>query len=398
MKRPLCHALVLCVLGSVALLTAGPARADVPATYKGKPFDPAVAGGVGKIPPTVKAGPYPIPGRLDFINYDLGGDGVGYHAGDHITNNGSESVKLALGYRTDAPTATLCLSNQMENDVWYDTSAALDGTFFPSPTSADYYIGAVQVGDYFNFTVSVATAGTYTLSSTWASGNGPPGGEGGDGAMGLQVYANGTLVGSWTATFPNYETEANFHNWKAYPNFATVTLAAGLQVIKLESASKHLNTSYVQFDLLTADGGIDDGDGSTGGSSGGTGSGAATGSAGSSGSMAASGSATTSGATSGSMVSSGSVSASGSSPSTGGTGAASGNVGGTGGSIGGAGAVTSGGAPVGSAAGEVASGGAGSASKGGSSCALAPGRSAGAGAFGLILAGAFLARFRRRSR
>jgi hypothetical protein len=398
MKQPLCHALVLCVLGSVPLLAAGTARADVPATYKGKPFDPAVAGGVGKIPPTVKAGPYPIPGRLDFINYDLGGDGVGYHAGDHITNNGSESVKLALGYRTDAPTATLCLTNQMENDVWYDTGTALDGTFFPSPTTGDYYIGAVQVGDYFNFTVSVATAGNYTLSSTWASGNGPPGGEGGDGAMGLQVYSNGTLVGSWTATFPNYETEANFHNWKAYPNFATVTLAAGLQVIKLESTSKHLNTSYVQFDLLTADGGIDDGDGSTGGSSGGTGSGAAAGSAGSSGSMAASGSVTTSGATSGAMVSSGSVSASGSSPSTGGTGAASGNVGGTGGGIGSAGAVTSGGAPVGSAAGEVASAGAGSASKGGSSCALAPGRSAGAGAFGLILAGAFLARFRRRAR
>jgi hypothetical protein len=353
---------------------------------------------VGKIPPTVKAGPYPIPGRLDFINYDLGGDGVGYHAGDHITNNGSESVKLALGYRTDAPTATLCLTNQMENDVWYDTGTALDGTFFPSPTTGDYYIGAVQVGDYFNFTVSVATAGNYTLSSTWASGNGPPGGEGGDGAMGLQVYSNGTLVGSWTATFPNYETEANFHNWKAYPNFATVTLAAGLQVIKLESTSKHLNTSYVQFDLLTADGGIDDGDGSTGGSSGSTGSGAATGSAGSSGSMAASGSVTTSGATSGSMVTSGSVSASGGSPSTGSAGASSGNVGGTGGGIGSAGAVTSGGAPVGSAAGEVASAGAGSASKSGSSCALAPGRSAGAGAFGLILAGAFLARLRRRAR
>jgi hypothetical protein len=398
MKQPLCHTLVLCVLGSVPLLTAGTARADVPATYKGKPFDPAVAGGVGKIPPTVKAGPYPIPGRLDFINYDLGGDGVGYHAGDHITNNGSESVKLALGYRTDAPTATLCLTNQMENDVWYDTGTALDGTFFPSPTTGDYYIGAVQVGDYFNFTVSVATAGNYTLSSTWASGNGPPGGEGGDGAMGLQVYSNGTLVGSWTATFPNYETEANFHNWKAYPNFATVTLAAGLQVIKLESTSKHLNTSYVQFDLLTADGGIDDGDGSTGGSSGSTGSGAATGSAGSSGSMAASGSVTTSGATSGSMVTSGSVSASGGSPSTGSAGASSGNVGGTGGGIGSAGAVTSGGAPVGSAAGEVASAGAGSASKSGSSCALAPGRSAGAGAFGLILAGAFLARLRRRAR
>lgn len=398
MKRSSRHPLVSFVLGNLLLFAASAASADVPAAYKGKPFDPTVAGGAGKIPPTVKAGPYPIPGRLDFINYDLGGDGVGYHAGDHITNNGSESVKLALGYRTDAPTATLCLTNQQEDDVWYDTAPSLDTTFFPSSTTADYYIGAVQVGDYFNFTVNVATAGTYTLSSTWASGNGPPGGEGGDGAMGLQVYSNGTMVGSWTATFPGYETEANFHNWKAYPNFATVTLPAGVQVIKLESASKHLNTSYVQFDLLTPDGGIDDGDGSAGASSGATGSGAASGSSGNSGSIAGSGTLATSGSraasggASGSLVTSGSASGSGTSTSGGGT--ASGGAGGAGGT----GAATSGSALVGSATGGVAAGGGQPSSKNGSSCAVGPGPSVGAGAFGLILGGAFLARLRRRAR
>ncbi len=397
MNRPLRHALVPFVLGALLFFTAGAARADVPATYKGKPFDPAVAGGAGKIPPTVVAGPYPIPGRIDIINYDLGGDGVGYHAGDHITNNGSESVKLALGYRTDAPTATLCLTNQQENDVWYDTGTSLDGTFFPSPTTADYYIGAVQVGDYFNFTVNVATAGTYVLSSTWASGNGPPGGEGGDGAMGLQVFSNGTMVGSWTATFPGYETEANFHNWKAYPNFATVTLAAGLQVIKLQSASKHLNTSYVQFDLLTADGGIDDGDGSAGGTSGAGGSDAASGSSGGSGSMAASGSVATSGTPAGSGSVAAAGGASGSSPSTSGDVTTSGSVGGTSGASG-TGAATSGGGTVGSATGGVVAGGGGPSGKGGSSCAMAPGPTVGAGAFGLILASAFLARLRRRAR
>ena len=106
MNAPVRRVLVLCAAGCVTLFVAMPGRADVPAGYQGKPFDPAVAGGVGKIPATVKAGPYPIPGRIDFINYDLGGVNVGYFAADHITNNGSESIKLALGYRTDAPTAT----------------------------------------------------------------------------------------------------------------------------------------------------------------------------------------------------------------------------------------------------------------------------------------------------
>jgi hypothetical protein len=246
----------LVLLSAIPLLAAASARADVPTGYAGKPFDPAVAGGVGHIPASVQAGPYPIPGRLDFINYDLGGEMVAYHAGDHITNNGSDSVKLALGYRTDAPTATLCLTNQPEKDDWYDTGTALDGTFFPSPTTADYYLGAIQVGDWFNLTVDVKTAGTYTLTSTWASGNGPPGGEGGDGTMGLEVFVNDAMMLAWTATFPNYETEANFHNWKPY-TLGTVTLATGVQLIRLQSTSKHLNVSYVLFTLGDGDGGAD---------------------------------------------------------------------------------------------------------------------------------------------
>jgi hypothetical protein len=242
-------ALVAIVAGSLSLLGSTRARADVPADYKGKPFDPALAGGAGVIPATVTAGPYAIPGRIDFANYDLGGEQVAYHAGDHITS------KNGNGYRTDLPTATFSLTAQSKPDIWYDSGTAMDGMFYPSATSADFYIGAVQVNDYFNFTVDVKTAGTYSLSSTWSSGNGPPGGEGGDGAMGLDVYSNGTKLATWTASFPDFNDKANFHNWKPYPNFTTVTLQAGLQVIKLLCTSKHLNLDYVQFDLLGADGG-----------------------------------------------------------------------------------------------------------------------------------------------
>ena len=267
MNRPSRGAFALLTAGSLLLYTEGAGRAAVPVGYKGKPFDPAVVGGAGKIPPTVLAGPYPIPGRIDFINYDMGGENVAYKCGDHITNNGSESIKLALGYRTDAPTATLCLTNQVEKDSWYQTGTALDGTFFPSPTTADYYIGAVRPGDWFNYTVDVRTAGMYTLSSTWASGNGPPGGEGGNGAMELQVYVNNVMMTDWKATFPNYQTAATFHNWMPFPNFATIALDAGVQVIKLQSVDAHLNLAYVQF-ALVSDGGVDDGGASSDGGSG----------------------------------------------------------------------------------------------------------------------------------
>ena len=242
---------------SVVLTFAATSRAQIPVSYKGKPFDPAVAGGP-KCPPTVKAGPYAIPGRLDFVNYDLGGDGIAYHTGDHITKGGT-------GYRIDTPTATLswtadCIPNGGPptcTNVWYETSSALDGTPYPSATTSDFTIGAVQDGDWFNFTVNVAATGTYSLSSTWASGNGPPGGEGGNGDMGLEVLSNGTKLATWTAVFPNYNTEADFHHWVAYPNFATVTLTAGPQVIQLQSGAKHLQLDYVEFTLAGPDGGAE---------------------------------------------------------------------------------------------------------------------------------------------
>jgi MYXO-CTERM domain-containing protein len=232
-------------------LSPAAARADLPAGYTGKPFDPKVAGGP-KCPPTVQPGPYTIPGRLDFVNYDMGGEGITFHTGDHI-------VKGGTGYRVDnPPTATFSLTTACAPtcpNVWYDTSPTLDGTVYPSATTGDFSIGAVQNGDWMNLTVNVTTTGDYSLSSTWATGNGPPGGEGGDGTIGLKVFSNGVMLASWTDKFPNYNTTADFRHWKAYSNFATVHLTAGPQVIKLQSGAKHLQMDYVQFDLVGADGG-----------------------------------------------------------------------------------------------------------------------------------------------
>jgi hypothetical protein len=237
-------------------------RADIPAGYQGKPFDPAVAGGP-MLPAGVTAGPYPIPGRLEFENYDMGGLNVGYFTADHIMCG-------AAGYRKDGVTASLCATSSApdtvygapKGDVYYDTGdPTLDGTPYPRVGATDVYIGAVRPGDWVNITVDVKTAGTYRVGSTWASGNGPPGKEGGNGAMELQVFANGTKELDWTAAFPDYATQANFHDWKPYPNMGTVTLAAGLQVIKLDTgADPHLNLDYVEFSLVQPDGGLDSGD------------------------------------------------------------------------------------------------------------------------------------------
>jgi hypothetical protein len=368
------------------------ARADLPVGYKGKPFDPAVAGGP-KLPPGTKGGPYAIPGRLDFVNYDLGGDGVGYHQSEHAQRGGA-------GYRIDTPpTATLSLTSDCIpngggppcQNVWYDTSPTLDGTVYPTPTTADFSVGAVHVGDWFNFTVNVETTGTYSLSSTWATGSGPPGGEGGNGDMGLSVFSNGTKLATWTAVFPNFNMYADYHHWVAYPSFASVTLAAGPQVIQLYSEATALQLDYVQFALVTGDGGLDSGDGGAAGS-------AANDASASSGSTASGSSGGQSGATtnasgsaSGSLSTSGAVSTSGMTSPTNGTASGTGTSTGTipSGTTSGAAAPSTGSSasPPTGAQGHTSSG-----------CALAPARRTPGLAFAFALLAASLARLRNRRR
>jgi hypothetical protein len=340
-------------LGLIFAGVSSTAKGDIPAGYAGTPFNPATAGGTCALTPpsaTPTAGPYAIPGRLNFDDYDMGGIKVGFFTTDHDTFAGN-------CYRTDdgkneaSLSATSSTKDQYSpnGDVWYDTGdPTVDGTLYPDSMTTDIYIGAVRPGDWVNITVNVMTAGTYQVSSTWASGNGNPGGEGGNGDVELQISVNGTMMLDWKDVFPNYNTTADFHHWKPYPNMGTVTLEAGMQVIKLLSVDPHLNLDYVQFDLLGADGGV------VSGGSGGAGSGAASGSsagAASGSSMSGTLVATTglsAGSSSGTSVSSG-IPTGGSGTVTSGSTVASGAAAGIAG--GGSGSVTSAGAGLGGGSG-----------------------------------------------
>ena len=363
------------------------ARAAIPAGYKGMPFDPAVVGGVGKIPASVKAGPYAIPGRLELENYDMGGEGVGYHSTEHYTDKNGD------GYRIDRPTATMCMTDVSRNDLWYDTgNATLDNTMYPNATDHDFYIGSIHPGDWFYYTVDVKTAGTYSLSSTFSTGNGPPGGEGGDGSMEIKVSVNGTMQADWKTVFPNEATTANYHNWKPYPSFATVTLEAGLQLIRLDLTYQHLNLDYIDFQLMGADGGAAD----VGGTAGAGGAAGATGAAGSSGTAGTSG---TAGAGSGGAAGGTSAGAAGATSSGTAGASASGIAGAAGSASSGAGASGSGTAGSGASAGSGGSSGGHPGAKSSSGCALAVApRNAGnpLAASALLLACALAARRRRR--
>ena len=227
----------------------------MPAGYKGTPH---------------LGSPKAIPGRVNLIDYDEGGSGVGFQV-VHVGDVGC----AGYDYRADKPTPTLCKTSATEKDHW--SAGPMMGTQFPSPDTSDYYVGAIRPGDWVQVTVDVKTAGMYQLSTTWASAAN----------IDVKISFNGTL-----ATEFKMNTTGDYHNWVPGPAFATVPLEAGVQVMRFQSVTEHVNMDYVQFALKGAGGTLDPSGG--GGASGTAG---ATGAAGTAGAAGAAGSSGTAGAT-----------------------------------------------------------------------------------------------------
>jgi len=125
---------------------------------------------------------------VQFENYDTGGEGVGYH--DTTPGN-----KGGL-YRSDN----------------VDIAAAND-------TGGGYYLGWVKAGEWVNYTISAATAGTFTIDLRVASN-----GAGGT----FHIEVNG-VDKTGPLTIPNTG------GWQAWTTISKrgVALGAGRQVIRV---------------------------------------------------------------------------------------------------------------------------------------------------------------------
>lgn len=226
------------------------ARADIPAGYTGTPF---------------KGTPTSLPGRVDFENFDNGGQKVAWSVDDHTGNFGVGGC-AANNYRADLPHPQLCLTNQ-GTEVDNYTMGPLLGHKYPSDAMPQsIYIGYTHGVDWVKQTVNVTKAGTYKLSSVWAS---EPGGAD---AIKFQVSFNDVLKAD-----VKLAGTGGYHNWVPYPDFATVELEAGVQVLQFAAKSQHLNYDYIQFSLVLPGGGVDDGSGNPGGAGGAGAGGSATG-------------------------------------------------------------------------------------------------------------------------
>src|SRR5580693_5899018 len=167
--------------------------------------------------------PAAVPGTVYAANYDTGGQGVAYNV---TAANGS-----ANGYRSDG------VDLEATADTQDNTGAGADD------------IGWTTAGQWFNYTVNVATAGTYTVAFRVSSPYGIADAVHIDNASGTNL--------SGSVTIPN---TGGYQTWTTVD--ASVTLPAGQQTLTVDQDSNGWNFHYMAFTLTSGGGGTPPGGGS----------------------------------------------------------------------------------------------------------------------------------------
>ena len=157
-----------------------------------------------------------VPGTVYAANYDTGGQGVGYNV---TAVNGS-----ANSYRSDG------VDLEDVADSVNNTGAGL------------YDLGWTGSGQWFDYTVNVATAGTYTVGLRLAS----PYGE----TDGLHIANSAGTNLSGSVVVPN---TGSYQTWSTVN--ATVTLPAGQQTLRVDQDSNGWNLHFMTFTLTSGGGG-----------------------------------------------------------------------------------------------------------------------------------------------
>jgi hypothetical protein len=147
--------------------------------------------------------PAPVPGTVQAENYDTGGEGVGYHV-NSVNGTGNS-------YRSDG----------VDLETTTDTGGGDD-------------LGWTSGGQWFRYTVAVATAGSYTVSLRVAAPSAVTG------ALHLSNSTGTNLSGA-----VNIPQTGGWQNWTTVT--ATVNLPAGQQVLTVNQDTGGWNVNYLTF-------------------------------------------------------------------------------------------------------------------------------------------------------
>ena len=150
-----------------------------------------------------------MPGTVQAANYDTGGQGVAYNV---TSVNGTGN-----SYRSDGVDLETCT----------DTGCRV------------HDLGWTATGQWFKYTVNVATAGTYTVSFRVASPNGVTD------ALHIANSAGANLSGN-----VNIPATGGWQDWATVT--ASVTLPAGQQTLTVDQDNGGWNLHYLAFAAAAA--------------------------------------------------------------------------------------------------------------------------------------------------
>jgi uncharacterized protein involved in high-affinity Fe2+ transport len=160
--------------------------------------------------------PAAVPGTVLAANYDTGGQGVAYNV---TSVNGSANSYRSDGVDLEATADSL------------DTTAA----------GGAYDVGWTTSGQWFNYTVDVATAGTYGVSFRVASPYGITD------ALHVDNSAGTNLSGA-----VGVPDTGGYQDWTTVT--ASITLPAGVQTLTVDQDDNGWNLHYLQFTAASGSG------------------------------------------------------------------------------------------------------------------------------------------------
>jgi len=131
--------------------------ARVPKGYKGRPF----------MDEHFTSGPQTIPGTIQCVLYDLGGEGVAYHDTDAY-NRGSGGEQ-PQDCKPGTPEYVCYFRANEGVDISYTKVYDLDHPNLATIAKDQMYIGWTEEGEWVNYTVKVKKAGTYRINFMYAN-------------------------------------------------------------------------------------------------------------------------------------------------------------------------------------------------------------------------------------
>ena len=195
--------------GAAGAIDPGNLPTQIPPGYTGTPF-----GGT----------PQTIPGKIEIEKYDVGGPNVAFKADTAAAFN-------KCGFmRTDA------LKLQCTQQQGSPADKSLPGCGVEP--AGQIYLGYINGGDWYKYTVNVVQAGTYVIS----------GHEGVAGNTQMQfTLTDAVKTGNLTLPSTNLCNFEAYHVWATQDNLGEITIPAGKYVLTINVVAAAMNLDWFAF-------------------------------------------------------------------------------------------------------------------------------------------------------